>query len=50
VLAEGALPAGRHQVMWDGRDESGQAVSSGVYLYRLVAGTQQQSRTMILVK
>jgi hypothetical protein len=35
----GELPAGAHQVTWDGRDGQGKALSSGVYLYRLQAGT-----------
>ncbi len=29
------LPAGRHEVVWDGRDESGRAVGAGVYLTRI---------------
>ncbi len=35
TLAEGNYPAGWHRVRWDGRDESGREVASGVYLYRL---------------
>jgi len=35
ILASGVMPAGNHTVRWDGRDESGQRVSAGVYLYRL---------------
>ncbi len=34
-LADGYLEAGRHEIVWDGRDESGLEVSRGVYLYRL---------------
>lgn len=41
-------PAGRHQVQWDGTDESGRPLPSGVYLYRLSAGNLQHSRRMIL--
>jgi hypothetical protein len=39
TLADGAFAAGRHQVGWDGRDEAGRAVSSGVYFYRLRAAS-----------
>ena len=38
-LELGELPAGTHQVVWDGQDGAGQALPSGVYLYRLQAGT-----------
>jgi len=37
VLEEDVLPAGLHEAMWDGLDEVGEAVSSGVYFYRLQA-------------
>jgi hypothetical protein len=37
-LGLGELPAGAHQAEWNGRDEGGQVMSSGVYLYRLQAG------------
>ena len=43
-------PAGRYAMVWDGRDESGSAVSSGVYFYRLVAGDFAETRRMMLVK
>jgi hypothetical protein len=38
-LELGKPPAGTHQVVWDGLGELGTALSSGVYLYRLQAGT-----------
>jgi hypothetical protein len=37
-LELGVLPAGARQVEWDGRDEKGEQLSSGVYVYRLQAG------------
>ncbi len=37
VLVDEVLPAGRHEVMWDGTDSSGRAMSSGVYLSRFEA-------------
>lgn len=43
-------PAGIHTVEWDGKDDSGTAVASGVYLYRIKAGDFVKSRKMILVR
>ena len=42
--------AGDHQVDWDGRDEVGNAVASGVYFSRLEAEGQQAVRRMVLIK
>ena len=42
--------AGYHQVVWDGRSESGEAVASGIYVYRLTAGNLVESRKMQLMK
>jgi hypothetical protein len=41
---------GIHSVLWDGKNNHGQLVSSGVYLYRLEAGEFVKTRKMILVK
>jgi len=46
-LELGVLPAGRHQAEWDGRDEKGQVLSSGVYLYRLQAGGWSATGKMV---
>ncbi|NOX38887.1 MAG: T9SS type A sorting domain-containing protein [Calditrichaeota bacterium] len=50
TLVRGERSAGRYRVQWDGRDERGQPVSSGVYFYRLKAGTREQVRKMILLR
>jgi hypothetical protein len=42
--------AGPHEALWDGRDESGVAVASGVYLYRLRVGDHAITRRMVLLK
>ena len=42
--------AGYHQVVWDGRSESGEAVASGIYVYRLTAGNLVETRKMQLMK
>ena len=43
-------PAGQYAVMWDGRDEWGYRVASGVYLYRLQASSLSATRKMLLLK
>ncbi len=42
--------AGYYQVRWDGRNEKGQLVNSGLYLYRLQAGNKVLTRKMMLLK
>ena len=49
-LANSNLMAGKHQMTWDGRDNRGKSVASGIYFYRLQAGKYVQSRKMILMK
>ena len=41
---------GPHVVAWDGRDESGRKLSSGLYVYQLRTDTERVSRKMILLK
>jgi hypothetical protein len=50
TLVDRAESAGQHQVEWDGQDDSGRPVSSGLYLYRMTAGEFMQSRKMLLLK
>ena len=42
--------AGSHTIVWDGKDDSGRAVSSGVYHYRLRTNNNYVSRKMLLMK
>ncbi len=42
--------AGRHEVVWDGTDQLGTAVPSGVYLYRLTVGTTSYAGKMTLLR
>jgi len=42
--------AGEHEVNWDGTDQSGKAVASGIYFYRLTSGNYTESKKMILLK
>ncbi|MEZ5359980.1 MAG: S8 family serine peptidase [Candidatus Zixiibacteriota bacterium] len=50
VLVDGQMTAGAHSVVWDGKDEFGQQVASGIYFYKIVAGDYVESRKMILLK
>jgi len=49
-LEQTRLPAGHHRAVWDGRDESGRPVSSGIYFYRLEADGFTAKRKMLLLK
>jgi hypothetical protein len=49
LLAE-ELPAGHHAIIWDGTNDQGRPVSSGVYLYRLVTRDFDHSRKMVMLK
>lgn len=42
--------AGRYQIRWDGMDDRGVSVSSGVYFYRISAGEFQTVRKLMLLK
>jgi hypothetical protein len=41
---------GLHEVLWTGRDDTGQTVSSGTYFYQIEAGPYSQVRKMSLLK
>jgi len=49
-LVEGKREGGYHRVTWDGRDDAGHPVASGVYLCRIVAGEYTSVRKMVLVR
>ncbi|MBC8423106.1 family 16 glycosylhydrolase [bacterium] len=50
LLAAESAEAGRHEVVWNGRDETGRVVAAGVYFCRLEAGEYSGMRRMVLVK
>lgn len=50
TLVKENLAAGLHTAVWDGLDEKGRAVSSGVYLYVLVTPRVEESRKMLLLR
>jgi hypothetical protein len=41
---------GRHKIHWDGRNDQGESVSSGIYLYQLKAGGEMFTRKMTVLK
>jgi hypothetical protein len=49
-LVAGELPAGEHSVTWDGRDDDGVRVPSGVYFYKLRSGAFEGLQRMVLLK
>jgi hypothetical protein len=50
VLLDGERAPGDWAVDWDGRDESGREVASGIYLARLEIGRAQQVRKLVLLR
>ncbi|MEW6751424.1 MAG: FlgD immunoglobulin-like domain containing protein [Candidatus Latescibacterota bacterium] len=50
TLLAGSLGAGRHEVLWDGRDERGSQAATGVYVIRLQAGSFAQAGKVLLVR
>ena len=50
VLAQGSYVPGHYTVTWDGRDEVGRTVGSGVYFYRLETGSTALVKKMLLLK
>ena len=50
TLADAHFDAGIHEIGWDGRSDSGQALSSGIYFYRLKTDSFDQSKKMLMLK
>jgi hypothetical protein len=48
LLLNESLNAGRHAIPWDGRNERGHRVSSGVYLYRFEAANFAAERQLVV--
>jgi hypothetical protein len=49
-LISGYYPAGKYTVQWDSRNEHGQKVASGIYIYSMQAGAFVENRKMIFSK
>lgn len=50
LLAPTRLTEGRHDLIWDGRDQSGATMASGLYLARIDTGSEQTSCKLVLLK
>lgn len=49
TVAERSFETGHHRLAWDGRDESGERLPAGVYLFQLVRSGRTESRLMVLL-
>lgn len=49
TLVDGSMKPGEHRIVWDGRDNQGRKVASGVYFYKLEAGEFRAMKKMILL-
>jgi hypothetical protein len=50
TLLAGALPAGEHPFVWDGRDDGGRPVASALYFVRLETAGRAISRRLVVVR
>jgi|GEM_PF-4842724 len=50
VLVSQRLSAGHKVIVWDGKNDNGSEVSSGMYLYRITAGEFVETKKMVLLK
>ncbi|RMD97291.1 MAG: T9SS C-terminal target domain-containing protein, partial [Calditrichaeota bacterium] len=48
-LVVGKKPAGRYEVLWDGRDDRGRRVAAGIYMAQFRAGDFVQTRKMVVL-
>lgn len=49
-LAEGVMPPGKHNIVWNGKDDYGRPVATGIYLYQIVSGDYRAVRKMLMAK
>ncbi|MCH9008442.1 T9SS type A sorting domain-containing protein, partial [candidate division KSB1 bacterium] len=50
TLVEKEVEPGKHKIVWNGKNQNGIPVASGVYFYRIKAGQWHDSRTMTMLK
>lgn len=49
-LADRVLPAGEHSIRWDGMDDAGHSVGSGIYFYTFRVGGQVETRKLFFTR
>jgi hypothetical protein len=49
-LKDEALPSGLHEVTWNGRDNNGLSVATGVYFVRFAAGDYETTQKIVMIK
>ena len=50
TILDGRLDPGRHEALWNGRDDRGCPVTSGVYFYRITEGEFARTKKMVLIR
>ncbi len=50
TLTDSVRPAGSYSVVWDGKNDAGMMVTSGIYFYRLEAGIYSETRRMVFMR
>ncbi|MFH2037495.1 MAG: FlgD immunoglobulin-like domain containing protein, partial [Candidatus Zixiibacteriota bacterium] len=50
MITDGQMEAGAHRVEWNGTDNNGTEVGSGIYFYRLISDGFSDSKKMTLIK
>jgi hypothetical protein len=50
VLVNAEQPAGNYEIAWDGKDNDGQTLSSGIYLYKITTNKYTNSKKMVFIK
>jgi flagellar hook assembly protein FlgD len=50
TLTNQNYPSGNHQLIWNGKDDKGRSVSSGIYMYRMETPSYSKTMKMMLMK
>lgn len=50
ALCKGTMDAGKHSMLWNGKDNSNNPVSSGIYFYKLKSAGNESTHKMLLMK